>query len=381
MQHVERVHRALLRQSVDQYPVFMSATPQFLKRATSATVKGATPVQAWKYCTKLNLDVVQVAHPSFHPNRVLDLREGRIYVDDWGRHHIISKYYDEFIPPFPLQATRHVSLGELRENWAAYYFTNAADPTYFTSITAIVRENQQLPDPLSVWGVINGPLEPAWSLISDGWPEFFILARLDWDLANAILEKVTNCCIIAGQAMIDHGADVIRIGDDYALNDRLMCAPEIWRKLIYPHHCRLVRALKQHGGSNFPVILHSDGNITAILEDLACGGIDALNPIQPGALDFETVARQVGERLALTGAFDLRLFLQPLTPAAKQALNKEIDRLFHVIDEINAHETRTGFCIGPSHQVQPASDVATFETWVSLVHQTNKRRNSKQEQS
>ncbi len=381
MQHVERVHRALLRQSVDQYPIFMSATPQFLQRATGAGPKGATPVEAWRYCVKLNLDVVQVAHASFHPNRVLEFTEGDTYVDDWGRHHVISKYYDEFSPPFPLQPTRQISLSKLRDAWTTYRFPNPADPKWVAPIDAIVHANQTLPDPLSIWGVINGPLEPTWQLISDGWPELFILARRDWDLANAILERVTTYCIAAGQALIAHGADVIRIGDDYALNERLMCAPEIWRKLIYPHHCRLVRGLKQGEEPKFPVILHSDGNITPILDDLARGGIDALNPIQPGALDFGTVARQVGDRLALTGAFDLRLFLQPFTPAAKQVLNKEIERLFHVIDEINARETRTGFCVGPSHQVQPSSDVATFEAWVSLIHQANKRPNSSQNQS
>jgi hypothetical protein len=37
---------------------------------------GAIPVQAWQCCVKLNLDVVQVAHPSFHPNRVLEFKEG-----------------------------------------------------------------------------------------------------------------------------------------------------------------------------------------------------------------------------------------------------------------------------------------------------------------
>ena len=72
--------------------------------------------------------------------------------------------------------------------------------------------------------------------------------------------------------MIRRGVHAIRIGDDYALNEGLMCAPEIWHRLIYPPHKKLVAGLKETGGQDFPVILHSDGNIMSILEWLGEGG-------------------------------------------------------------------------------------------------------------
>ncbi len=42
-------------------------------------------------------------------------------------------------------------------------------------------------------------------------------------VAREILDRETNYCIAAGTAMIDHGADAIRMGDDYGLNECLMC--------------------------------------------------------------------------------------------------------------------------------------------------------------
>jgi uroporphyrinogen decarboxylase len=234
-----------------------------------------------------------------------------------------------------------------------------------------LNEGDDHTDGYYIWGVINGPFEPAWQLLSDAWTDFFILARRDHDLAKEIIERVADYCIAAGTAMIDHGANAIRIGDDYGLNEGLMCAPKTWHDLIYPSHARLVKGLKKAGGQDLPVILHSDGNIMSIIDWLVEGGINALNPIQPGALDFGTVVEKAGARLSMTGAFDLRYFLSPCTKSNRVAMEAETQRLFQVIDTFNTPTIRTGFCIGPTHQVQPASDPRSFEAWIQMVHAIN----------
>ena len=303
MQKRERVFNALHRRSVDQYPIFMSATPQFLQRAVQAEPTGATSEQAWQYCVNLDLDVVQVGHPSFYPVKVMELPLGSQYVDEFGRTHQISEFYDDFITPFPLQPTNKIDLPLIKQKWESYQFPDPSDPKWFTGLDETVEKNKILEDPLSIWGVINGPFEPTWQLMSDGWPAYYILARRDESLALEILDKVTDYCIQAGSEMIRRGVHAIRIGDDYALNEGLMCAPEIWHRLIYPAHKKLVAGLKETGGQDFPVILHSDGNIMSILEWLGEGGLDAINPIQPDALDFETVVKTIGHKLSLTASF------------------------------------------------------------------------------
>lgn len=352
----------------------MTATPQFLKKCIKTSSRGATPSQSWKYCVDLDLDVVQVGHPSFYPAKVLDLKEGEKYKDDFGRSHVIAGYYDNFCAPFPLQPDRKVSVEVIARNWENLVFPDAEDGKWYQGIDEIRGKNDELTDPLCIWGVINGPLEPTWQLMSDGWPEFFILARKDFNLAKEIIERVTDYCIEAGKGMISRGADAIRIGDDYALNEGLMVRPPLWYDLIYPAHVRLVAGLKKAGGKDFPVILHSDGDITAILDWLGEGGIDALNPIQPGALDFKEVVEKIGHKLSMTGAFDLRYFIEPISQATRDRIKLEIERIFTIIDNYNKGPNHTGFCIGPSHQVQPTSDPKTFEFWVKEVHEANARR-------
>ena len=179
MQKRERVFNALHRRSVDQYPIFMSATPQFLQRAVQAEPTGATSEQAWQYCVNLDLDVVQVGHPSFYPVKVMELPLGSQYVDEFGRTHQISEFYDDFITPFPLQPTNKIDLPLIKQKWESYRFPDPSDPKWFTGLDETVEKNKILEDPLSIWGVINGPFEPTWQLMSDGWPAYYILARRD----------------------------------------------------------------------------------------------------------------------------------------------------------------------------------------------------------
>ncbi|MBN2154262.1 MAG: hypothetical protein JW839_22600 [Candidatus Lokiarchaeota archaeon] len=375
MRKKECVHASLMRKEADRIPVFMSATPQFLQAALGTGPRKPADTDAWQYCVSLDLDVVQVGHPSFYPVKVLDLAQGQNYVDAFNRTHVITGYYDELCAPFPLrQGVKGLDLHEIRERWRGFAFPDPAAAPFLAGIDAVSAANEHLDDPLSIWAVINGPFEPSWQLISDAWTDFFILARRDLDIAREILERVTDYCIAAGKVMIEHGADVIRIGDDYGLNEGLMCSPGTWHSLIFPSHARLVEGLKRAGGPGLPVILHTDGNIMAIIDWLAEGGIDALNPIQPDALDFGAVIEKVGGRLSVTGAFDLRYFLAPLSQESRDAMEREVRRLFGVIDQFNSTSIRTGFCIGPTHQVQPTSDPRTFEAWIQTVHDINKER-------
>jgi uroporphyrinogen-III decarboxylase len=304
----------------------------------------------------------------------LELPVGSRYTDDWHRTHIISNHFDNFTSPFPLFTGSKFDLNEIRTKWKDYQFPDLTEDRWFPTLNKTVALNKEIDDPLSVWGVINGPLEPTWQLLSDGWPAFFILARKDRALAEEIIRAVCEECIKAGQAMIRRGVKAIRIGDDYAINEGLYVKPELWKELIYPYQKKLVAGLKAVGGQNFPVVLHSDGNITDILDLLGDSGLDGLNPIQPGALDFKTVVNTIGHKLSMTAAFDLQYFLQSNSPETLKAMKSKIHELFEIVISYNRQQKdshRTNFCIAPSHQVQPGSDPALFDAWIRMVHEAN----------
>jgi uroporphyrinogen-III decarboxylase len=378
----EIVHNALLRQNVPYYPIFMSATPQYLEKAFAyhQYQGGVIAENSWQYCVDLGLDVIQVGHGSFYPVKILELPTGTKYQDEFQRTHIIGDYFDDFCAPFPLLETKHMDIEELVNKWKTYEFPNPQQPSFLESLQKIKPLNETLSDPLSVWGVINGPLEPTWQLLSDGWPAFFILLRRNPELAKEILARVTDYCIAAGQAMIQNGCDAIRIGDDYAINEGPYCSTAVWEDAIYPEHRRLIAGLKEVGGKDFPVILHSDGKLTPLLELLAKGGIDSLNPIQPDALDFQEVVNVVGNDLSFAGVFDLRYFLEPYSTELHEKMQNEVQRIFSIMENFNSYREsmfdspgKTGLCIAPTHQIQPGSYVESFESWVKIVQEMNKQ--------
>jgi len=95
------------------------------------------------------------------------------------------------------------------------------------------------------------------------------------------------------------GADAVVLGDDFADNRGLLFSPSLYKKLFYPHFCKLIKSLKELG---LFVIKHSDGNINEILDLLIQSNIDCLNPIDPLAgMDIAKLKIQYGRKIVLMG--------------------------------------------------------------------------------
>jgi uroporphyrinogen decarboxylase len=54
-----------------------------------------------------------------------------------------------------------------------------------------------------------------------------------------------------------------------------------------------------------PFIMHSDGRLVQVLDDLVALGLNALHPIEPKAMDIYELRAKYGRRLALFGNIDL----------------------------------------------------------------------------
>ena len=59
-----------------------------------------------------------------------------------------------------------------------------------------------------------------------------------------------------------------------------------------------------------PWIVHSDGNVVPLLEDLMSLGIAGLHPNEKGAMDIRRMKREHGDRLCLLGNVDLNILGQ-----------------------------------------------------------------------
>ncbi|MCL2813230.1 MAG: hypothetical protein FWD23_01375 [Oscillospiraceae bacterium] len=92
--------------------------------------------------------------------------------------------------------------------------------------------------------------------------------------------------------------DGVRFGEDWGLQKGLMMAPSLWRKLLKP---RLKRMYEAASGKGFDVLVHTCGDISEIIPDLAEIGVQVVNPMQPEVMDIHKIKREYGKYLSFYG--------------------------------------------------------------------------------
>lgn len=93
--------------------------------------------------------------------------------------------------------------------------------------------------------------------------------------------------------------DAVMLMDDWGSQESLLINPQIWRKVFKPMYKDYVQIAKRYGKK---VLMHSDGNILLILEDLIEIGIDLLN-CQIFCMGLENLRKYAG-RICFWGEID-----------------------------------------------------------------------------
>jgi uroporphyrinogen decarboxylase len=91
-------------------------------------------------------------------------------------------------------------------------------------------------------------------------------------------------------------------GDDLAYTEGLMVSPKVLHKYFFPWIEEL--AAIAHG-AGMPFIMHSDGNLLKVLDDLISLGVEAIHPVEPKAMDIYDLKRRYAGKLALFGNVDM----------------------------------------------------------------------------
>jgi len=122
------------------------------------------------------------------------------------------------------------------------------------------------------------------------------------ELLQEIIEAADDYWTRLGLKLIECGCDALYVANDMGMNGRTLISPNQLRELFFPSFRKQVQTWKAAGGK---VLLHSCGNIEAILEDLADIGIDAINNIQVRAgMDLARTKEKIGDRVTIVGNVD-----------------------------------------------------------------------------
>jgi uroporphyrinogen decarboxylase len=170
------------------------------------------------------------------------------------------------------------------------------------------------------------------------------------DFMHAYLDHLMGWIEATGSRLVELGVDIIWIGDDFGMQDRMLVAPELFREFFKPRYAKLFAEWKRIN-PNVKIAFHSDGYIYPIIGDLIEIGLDILNPVQPSSMDPAKVKKDFGDRLTLWGTVDVQNVLPFGT--AEDVANEVKLRLR------NAGKGG-GLIIAPAHNIQPDVPLANI---------------------
>lgn len=103
---------------------------------------------------------------------------------------------------------------------------------------------------------------------------------------------------------LDLGIDMIHVSDDWGAQTGLMFSPDMWRSMIYPYHKITCDAVKKRGGY---LSLHSDGNVTQVLDGIVELGYNVVHPYQVSAgMDYDLYFKKYADRFSIMGGLDVQ---------------------------------------------------------------------------
>jgi len=169
---------------------------------------------------------------------------------------------------------------------------------------------------------------------------FMMDMALDPEFSVELLDRILEIQLVLIHRFIDLGVDGGYFGDDYGAQKNMLFSPQMWRKFIKPRLAQMFAPFKEAG---LPVLMHSDGQIQAIIPDLIEIGLTVLNPVQPEVLDHSWLKSTFGNNLAYYGGISTQTVLPNGSPEdVKKAVRNCIEEL--------APEG-TSLIIAPSHRM------------------------------
>jgi len=147
-----------------------------------------------------------------------------------------------------------------------------------------------------------------------------------------------------GLRLIEKGVDAIWVGDDFGTQMSLIIPPETFRDQLKPHYKRMIDRFKEVKPDIIP-ILHCDGAVAELLDDIREIGFEVFNPVQPGVPGHlpQDIKERFVDKFNFWGAVDQ----QDLLP---NGTDEELER--DIIEKINILGKGGGYMIAPAHILQ-----------------------------
>lgn len=185
-----------------------------------------------------------------------------------------------------------------RASYNAYTWPNPAQYDY-SKLDAILP---YLPEGMKL--MIMGPggvLENVMAIV--GYDNLCYMLYEDEELLGQLFTDVGSRLVEYYRIAASYSSvGVLVSNDDWGFNTQTFFSPEVMRKYVFPWHKQIVDVIHAAGK---PVVLHSCGFFTDVMEDVIAMGYDGKHSYEDGILSVEDSYEKWQGRIAIMGGIDV----------------------------------------------------------------------------
>ena len=270
-----------------------------------------------------NYRIVKEADGTWLNEYKMRMRQGDIYVE---------------VIDYPL------ANAETKADIEAFSFPNPDAPGRFRDAEALIKKYKN--DYLIFGDIEVTVFSLAHQLV--GMEKLLIDMMMETEYVVPLFEACAEFQTQIGLRLIEKGVDTIWFGDDFGTQTNLIIPPETFRYQLKPVYKKMIERFKKAKPDIIP-ILHCDGAVSELLDDIREIGFEVFNPVQPGVPGHlpQDMKFRFGDKFSFWGAIDQ----QELLPKGS---DDELDR--DIIEKIKILGKGGGYMISPAHIIQ--NDVA-----------------------
>jgi len=207
---------------------------------------------------------------------------------------------------------------------------------------------------------IGGMLEPSWEAF--GFERFSrILGRPKQ--AKKVFDDHGKLAVELTKILGDQGAEVILVWDDYGFKNGPFMSPKSFQTYVFPWLKRICDEAHKRGSK---ILLHSDGDLMLLFEDIIGCGVDALNPIEPTTANLEydifKLNEKYSEKITFVGNISPVMLAEGTIPEIEEYSKRLIREL----------GPGGGYIFSSGHSINPA---ITVDRWEAVMRVREKYGN------
>ena len=233
-----------------------------------------------------------------------------------------------------------LSHAETRSDILAYKFPDPEAPGRYGDAECLVKKYH---DNYLVFGDIEVTVFSLAHQLA-GMEKLLVDMMMESEYVVPLFEACAEFQTRIGLRLIELGVDAIWFGDDFGTQSSLIIPPETFRNQLKPIYKKMIDRFKAAKPDIIP-ILHCDGAVSELLDDIHDMGFRVFNPVQPGVPGHlpKDLKDRFGDKFNFWGAIDQQYLLPNGT-------DEELDA--DIKEKISILGKGSGYMISPAHIIQ-----------------------------